>query len=653
MISEERKVEKATNPTRLTCLPLCILVATAAAQGQTVNFRSIGTDTGILYSTGTASISSGTSVVTFGGGADLPTNVGAGDKLVVTFTDAIVPEQSVVGGTADTSPVLLPQIQGGSDQAYVLLVSTRNNADVTNVTGGGLTWTERVNVNGQCSGQGGQGISLWTAEGSPSDFQAQITYSAGLPLAAVLTRYSGVASLEDPTGQNSNGEAGACTGGGETKFPGVTLTSTVHGSVHVVGVNPGKRLIQSVSTGYIPVNDYSAGVGQDETQVHVYDRTVSPAGADPFQATLNNTADWAVAGVVLRPASSGSSSTFYVLSRDSATQVTVQETAAITQTNDVFTFERVFNALQDWEDARQGDLVTDDRREVGVCYNDGAFTDPLTISGSTTDATRYMMVTVAESQRHTGIEDTGAIIDACCAATSKDMGQHLILVEDEYTRIEWLQFARVQIGDYSAIYFSDSPSGANGSVSNVMAYDAWFSGTMSGVRVMASNITVRNSMFRSPGHNGVSVNTTGASVTIENCTVYGCSQGVSSGAGTDVSIRNTIAVNNSSNDFQLWAGITSFGFNMYSTTSGFDDSGYTGNQSPPTDLDDLFIVLSGAYDLHLEPVGHEAVNQGDDLSGSFPDDVDAETRSGLEWDIGADEIPPTPRVITWQEVEPQ
>jgi hypothetical protein len=35
---------------------------------------------------------------------------------------------------------------------------------------------------------------------------------------------------------------------------------------------------------------------------------------------------------------------------------------------------------------------------VGVCYNDGAFTDQLVISGSTTDAGRYMRLTVAEGR---------------------------------------------------------------------------------------------------------------------------------------------------------------------------------------------------------------------------------------------------------------
>jgi hypothetical protein len=534
----------------------------------------------------------------------------------------------------------------------VLFVATASNQDVTNVTGGGLTWTERVE---QCGGSGGTGTRVYTASGSPgSAFQVQIAYNPGtLALAAVLARYSGVDTIEDPTGENVNGEAGACSGGTDNKNAQLTLTSTTNASVHAVAVASGRRNVTGTAVGYNAIATTSGGAADGLTKIYTYDKTFDPAATEQFTATINLAVDWSTGGVVLKPGSGAASSTFYVLSRDSDTQVTVQETAAAAHTSDPFTFERAYNALQDWEDDRQGDLVTDDRREVGVCYNDGAFTDPLTISGSTTNGNRYLTLTVAEGQRHNGTEDTGAIIDACCFATSKDMGQHLILVEDEFTRIEWLQFARVEIGDYSAIYFSDSPSGSDGSVSNVMAYDFWFSGAMSGVRAMAPTITVRNSIFRACGHNGISVDTAGASVTVENCTIYGCTQGVSSGADTDVSISNTISVNNSSADFKLWAAISYFGYNMYSTTSGFDPGAYQGNnQAPPADLDDLFILVGGAFDLHLEPLGHAAVNNGADLSVGFTTDVDAETRSGLEWDIGADEIPPTPRVLTWQEVEP-
>jgi hypothetical protein len=634
------------------CLALLTGLASPEVRAQTVNYRSIGTNAGVLYSTGNASITSGASVVTFAGGATLPANVGQGDKLVISGGgDAITREESVIG-SGTSSPVNMASIQGGTDQTYVLFVATASNQDVTNVTGGGLTWTERVE---QCGASGGTGTRVYTASGSPgSAFQAQITYNPGtLALAAVLARYSGVDTIEDPTGENINGEGGACSGGTDNKNAQLTLSSTTDASVHAVAVASGRRNVTGTAAGYNAIATATGGSAGGVTRIYTYDKSFDPAATEQFTGTINLAVDWSTGGVVLKPVTGGSSSTFYVLSRDSDTQATVQETAAISHASDAYTFERAYNALQDWEDARQGDLVTDNRREVGVCYNDGPFTDPLTISGSITNGNRYMTVTVAEGQRHNGIEDTGAIIDACCFATSKDMGQHLILVEDEFTRIEWLQFARVQIGDYSAIYFSDSPSGADGSVSNVMAYDTWYSGTMSGVRVMAPNITVRNSFFRGSGHNGISVDTTGASVTVENCTIYACSQGVASGTGTDVTIRNTIAVNASNADFQLWAAISYFGYNMYSTTAGFDPASYQGNnQSPPTDLEDLFVLLAGFYDLHLEPVGHDAVNRGDDLSGTFTDDVDAEQRSGMEWDIGADEIPPTPRVLTWQEVEP-
>jgi hypothetical protein len=634
------------------CLAVAALFGASAAWGQTINYRSIGTDAGNLYSTGTASISLGNSVVTFAGGATLPTNVGQGDKLVISGGGVITREESVIGN-GTSSPVTMALIQGGTDQTYVLFVVTASNQDVTNVSGGGLTWTERVE---QCGASSGTGTRVFTASGSPgSAFQAQITYNPGtLALAAVLARYSGVDTIEDPTGENTNGEGGVCSGGTDNKNAQLTLTSTTDTSVHAVAVATGRRNVVVTAAGYNAIATATGGTGGTATKIYTYDKTLFPAATEQFTATINQNVDWSTGGVVLKPAAGGSSSTFYVLSRDSDTQVTVQETAATTHTNNGYTFERVYNTLQAWEDDRQGDLVTDNRREVGVCYNDGAFTDPLTISGSTTNGNRYMTVTVAEGQRHNGIEDTGAIIDACCFATSKDMGQHLILVEDEFTRIEWLQFARVQIGDYSAIYFSDSPSGSDGTVENVMVYASWFSGTMSGVRVMAPNITIRNSFFRASGHNGISVNTVGATAFIENCTIYGCTQGVASGVGTDVSIRNTIAVNSSSSDFELYALISYFGYNLYSTTSGFDPESYQGNnQSPPGDLEDLFILLGGAYDLHLEPVGHMAVNGGDDLSATFTGDVDAETRSGLEWDIGADEIPPTPRVMIWQEVDPQ
>ncbi|MFX1269789.1 MAG: hypothetical protein ACFFAK_17655, partial [Promethearchaeota archaeon] len=57
-------------------------------------------------------------------------------------------------------------------------------------------------------------------------------------------------------------------------------------------------------------------------------------------------------------------------------------------------------------------------------------------------------------------------------------------------------------------------------------------------------------------------------------------------------------------------------------------------------LEDLFIsLIASSEDLHLEPSGHSALDTGTDLSASFTDDIDGETRptGANSWDIGADE----------------
>jgi hypothetical protein len=157
-------------------------------------------------------------------------------------------EETVTGGTSDTSPVMMPTIQGGTSQTYVLSIATRRNRDVTAVSGGGgLTWTERTE---QCSGRNHQGMRVWTAQGSPgSPFQVQIDYNDSMPLSAVLGRYSGVASFEDPTSENTNGESGSCSGGSDNSSPQLTLTSTVANSIHVVALNHRNRGVRSFSAG--------------------------------------------------------------------------------------------------------------------------------------------------------------------------------------------------------------------------------------------------------------------------------------------------------------------------------------------------------------------------------------------------------------------
>lgn len=62
------------------------------------------------------------------------------------------------------------------------------------------------------------------------------------------------------------------------------------------------------------------------------------------------------------------------------------------------TASRDYSTLQAWEDAAPANLVTADQVWKGECYNDSTFTAGVTISGITTDATRYIWLTAAAGQ---------------------------------------------------------------------------------------------------------------------------------------------------------------------------------------------------------------------------------------------------------------
>jgi hypothetical protein len=315
--------------------------------------------------------------------------------------------------------------------------------------------------------------------------------------------------------------------------------------------------------------------------------------------------------------------------------------------------------MQAWEDAVDGDLVAEKRREIGVCYHDGAFTDRLVIDGSTTDATHYIKLTVAEGQRHNGIRNSGAVIDAQGGWTA----QNAIDVWDEYTWIDGLEIKAIHDqGD--AISFANSPSSANGLVSNVYIHSFWQANN-AGVRVASTGVTIRNCFITGGTSAGITVALTGG-VVIENCTLWGYTgsgHGLQAAGGSIVSVTNTISVaHDSGYDFYIGTGggavINYFGYNLFETTAGgFDPDDYDGgNQLPPANLEFLFVTLSSPENLHLEAGGHRAGNTGLDLSSSFSDDIDGVTRTDV-WDIGADEgvtgtDPLTPKILAWEEVEP-
>jgi hypothetical protein len=315
------------------------------------------------------------------------------------------------------------------------------------------------------------------------------------------------------------------------------------------------------------------------------------------------------------------STVFHLLSRDSATQATVQVSASATLANQAYTITRAYNSLSAWESARQGDLVSDDRREVAVCYDDGDFTTALTIDGSTTDATRYMMVTVADGQRHAGLAGDGAVLDMGNAGTG-------ITISDGYTRVEWLRVTRT--GGAALRCGILVTSAANVSLDSLLVHDFdTGAGSCYGIVVeTSSSATVRNCVVYDGTGWGIASNAASATLTVQNCTVYGITgRGIAKITGSTTS-TNCIAMGCSNTDFP--AGQTQ-SYNMSSDASA---SG-AGSLTSKTAASQFVSLTGGSEDFHLK-TGADAINAGSDLSGSFTGDVDGEIRSA-SWDMGADE----------------
>lgn len=573
-------------------------------------YRSIGTDVGTRYAFGNASTTAGSNVVTFAGGAALPADVGLGDKLTVnygSFFDDFY--DGVITGWTNIGPDSLSESGGTLRQT-----SAPDDSHYSIDAGAGWTdYTVTCDIMARDNDENGISFRIQDAnnyyvlyqrfgQGGPNAWGLHLRkYVAGTPSdLATPVDQSGLVSEDvwyelkvELSGNNIK-----CYFDGALKFD-VTDSTYAGGTAGVWGLSQECR----------------------------WDNMLVTTGA-------------------------GGPEELYVLSRDSDTQVTVQSDATGTSANQSYTIERCYNTLQAWEDDREGDLVGEGRREVGVCYNDGSFTAPLLISGSTTDADHYMHLTVAAGERHDGIQDGGACIDA-----QGGWGNvNAIDVEDECTRIEWLEIKNIHdAGD--GIRFKASPAADNGLVASVYVHSFWQNGN-AGVRTAAPNTTIRNSFFTSGTTYGILVETGCTLAVIENCTLRGSPSsgvGVSDQAGTTVSIKNTISVNHpAGKDFQLWANIAYFGNNMYSSVTGFSGPQDGGNQWPPSNLEHLFASTGTPLDLHLELSGNYAVNSGLDLSGSFTADIDGATRTDA-WDMGADEArpgtdTPTPKVMAWSEI---
>lgn len=285
-----------------------------------------------------------------------------------------------------------------------------------------------------------------------------------------------------------------------------------------------------------------------------------------------------------------------------------------------------YTSVTAWEAAVQGDLVTADQIQQGVIYDVNP-TAVLTIDGSTTDATRYMTLTVDSAYRHAGKWDTAK---QNFQASSTDA---IIIINDDYTRISYVQVKNT--------HATNGGSAVKSSNTGCYAEQVVCVGTAGafnhGVELAsAATNCVLNNVVAHTCQNGISVGS-GTGTVISNCTtVANRRAGLSSASSAALAVKNHYSGGNTSFNYveggsaniASWTFTTSMSSNTESTETGLTNSiAYT--------TANFTNVTAASEDLHLVS-GSALIDQGTDLSGAFTVDIDGVTRTGT-WDIGADE----------------
>ena len=278
-----------------------------------------------------------------------------------------------------------------------------------------------------------------------------------------------------------------------------------------------------------------------------------------------------------------------------------------------------YTTLSAWEAANQGGLVTADEVRVAECYNDwpSGLNDAVTIDGSTTDATRYMAITVAAGHRHTGKPDTGFRIVRSAAYGA------VVLFNDPYCRASWLDVRNTGT-EGSAI----RQNGSNGSNSRASRCIGRTTGTAAYVSCFAG-LAYTYQCLAIGGIQGFQG--TGGYGTFEmvGCVASGSTTGFQlDSPGTDKRVANCVAYNCTNN----YTGT----FDAALSGNNASTSGTMPGSSNVSGISSADFVDAAGHDYHLAG-GSALIGMGANLYTLITEDVDGDAwPSSGAWDIGFD-----------------
>jgi hypothetical protein len=289
------------------------------------------------------------------------------------------------------------------------------------------------------------------------------------------------------------------------------------------------------------------------------------------------------------------------------------------------------------------DLVTADEQLDIVCYNfqDTANIDT-TSQGWTTDATRY--VRIVANDDHEGKWSTSVYRLVC---TDSDA---LVNASIDHLRLEGLQFAQIRSVSSGAIegtlhFDAGTESGFQVVEKCIIYCDDAASYVAHGIRIEDSTptYTIRNSVIYGGSANaassGIYVQAANAVVALDNCTIDDFGIGIDyNNTNTTITARNTRITGCTTVVDEGGGGNLASGSN-YNTTDGSAPTNWGANSVDSTDTPTIDYVLDSgtltSRDYHLDSASDSGDSAGTDLSGTFTDDIDGDTRT--KWSTGADD----------------
>lgn len=285
---------------------------------------------------------------------------------------------------------------------------------------------------------------------------------------------------------------------------------------------------------------------------------------------------------------------------------------------------------------------------ISCYYDTGADTTRVTINGWTTDSTRYVRVyapyntltEVNQSQRHEGKWSATKYNLSVNLGSTGDI--NVILGSDPYIKIEGLQISHQGTGGYQGGIFSQSGTVEGLKIDSCIIkhvgtlgdYQAAYGiGALYDVNIKIFNTLIYDYKNSNDGSNASGINTENmSSAYIYNVTIVDCTAGINRN-NSNVIIKNTLVYGHNPSN-QAFEGT----YNSASDYNATDDDAATGGAHDR--ISQTFSFADYANDdFHLTSTDTGAKNFGTDQVSEigFSTDLDSQSRSGLNWDIGADE----------------